>query len=249
VTGFKPSYGLIHRAGMKVMSESLDTIGVFGRGAADCALFAAALTSLDMGDPQKATGSAPRLAFCLDPAGDALPAETLALMEEVASACARAGATLTRIDLPPALRAAHAAQPVMMNAESLQAVAWERAVHPGELSTVLAEKMDWAAGLPATDLIEARATCFAARAAFLDLMADYDAVLTPAAPGEAPLGILATGEPVCNALWTALHGPCISIPAGRGPAAMPMSVQLVAPFGQDRALLGWAGWLEGVLGR
>ena len=34
--GFKPSYGTLHRAGMKVMSELLDTIGVITRTAGDC---------------------------------------------------------------------------------------------------------------------------------------------------------------------------------------------------------------------
>ncbi|MDB5370628.1 MAG: Amidase [Roseomonas sp.] len=249
VTGFKPSHGLIHRAGMKVMSESLDTIGVFGRAAADCALFAAALTGLDLGDPQRATGAAPRIAVCAGPVGDALPAETLALLEQVATACGKAGARVSRIGLPPALLAANEAHPAVMNGESAQALAWERAAHPGLLSAVLTERMDWGAGLPADVLAEARASFAAGRAAFLDLMADYDVLLTAAAHGEAPIGLDWTGDASCNALWTALHGPCISLPAGKGPAGMPMSVQLVAPPGQDRALLGWAGWLEGVVGR
>jgi amidase len=249
ITGFKPSFGLIHRAGMKVMSESLDTIGVFGRAVADCALLAQALTGLDLGDPQRATGAAPRLAVSPGPAGDDLPPETRALLEETAAACARAGARVTWLPLPPALLTAHEAHPVVMNAESVQALAWERMAHPDQLSDVLAERMNWAAALPATALIEARAAFAVARAAFLDSMAEFDALLTPAAPSEAPLGTGWTGDPVCNALWTALHGPCISIPAGRGAAGMPVGVQLVAPFGRDRTLLGWAGWLEGLLGR
>ncbi|MFC7552105.1 amidase family protein [Pseudoroseomonas wenyumeiae] len=101
ITGFKPSFGLIHRAGLKVMSESLDTIGVFGRGVADCALLAQAVTGLDLGDPQRATGAAPRLAVCIGPGGDKLAPETLALLEDVATACARAGARIERITLPP----------------------------------------------------------------------------------------------------------------------------------------------------
>lgn len=245
VAGFKPSFGLIHRAGMKVMSESLDTIGVFGRGAADCALFAAALTglALDATPP----GSAPRLAVCAGPGGEALPEETLALLERVATAAGQAGARITRIELPAALLAAHEVHPVVMNGESVQALAWERRAHAAALSPVLAEKMDWGAAIPAEELAAARASFAEARAAFQDLMADYDAVLTPAAPGEAPQGLGWTGDPVCNALWTALHGPCISLPAGTGPAGMPLGIQLVAPFGRDAALLGWAGWLEGVL--
>ncbi|EHM03028.1 Amidase [Acetobacteraceae bacterium AT-5844] len=249
ITGFKPSYGLIHRAGMKVMSESLDTIGVFGRAAADCALFATALTGLDLGDPQRATGAAPRILLIVGPGQDVLSGETVALLENVAAACARAGAKITTMSLPAPLSAVHEVHPVVMNGETLQALAWERAAQPQGISEVLTEKLDWAASLPATALIDARATFAEGRKAFRALMADFDIVLTASAPGEAPEGIAWTGDPVCNAVWTALHGPCISIPAGSGPAGMPLGVQLAAPSGQDRALLGWAGWVEGVIGR
>ncbi|QTI78438.1 amidase [Roseomonas marmotae] len=249
VTGFKPSFGLIHRAGMKVMSESLDTIGVFGRGVGDCALYAQALTGQDLGDPQRATGAAPRLAVCIGPAGDALPAATRRLLEDVADAASRAGARVTRLELPPGVMAGFEAHPVVMNAETLQALAWERMTHPRQISAVLTQNLDWAAGVPAPALAKARAAFASARAAFKDFMAGYDAILTPAALDEAPEGIGWTGDAICNALWTALHAPCISIPAGRGAAGMPVGVQLVAPYGEDRTLLGWAGWLEGVLGR
>jgi amidase len=249
IAGFKPSFGLIHRAGMKVMSESLDTIGVFGRGVADCALLGQAVTGLDLGDPQRATGAAPRLAICSGPGDDKLAPETLALLEEVADACARAGARIQRITLPPAVAAAHEAHPAVMNSEILQALAWERMTHPADISAVLTENLDWAAGLPAPALAEGRAAFAAGRAALRELMSDYDAILTPAAPGEAPQGLGWTGDSICNALWTAMHGPCISIPAGHGPAGLPIGMQLVGLPGQDRALLGWAGWLEGLLGR
>ena len=38
--GYKPTFGLISRIGMKLMSDSLDTIGTIARTVADCALFA-----------------------------------------------------------------------------------------------------------------------------------------------------------------------------------------------------------------
>ncbi|MBC9207559.1 amidase [Roseomonas aerophila] len=247
ITGFKPSHGLIHRAGMKVMSESLDTIGVFGRAAADCALFASALTGLDLGDVPQATGAAPRIALCLGAGADSLTGETKALLDDVAAACSRAGAKVTRIDLPAALQAAQDAHPMMMHGESAQSLAWERASHRQQISEVLNERLDWAEAQPATTLVAARATIAQARNAFQDLMADYDILLTASAPGEAPEGIEWTGDPICNAVWTALQGPCISLPAGTGPAGLPLGVQLVAPFGADKALLGWAWWVEAVV--
>jgi len=244
VTGFKPSHGLIHRAGMKVMSESLDTIGVFGRKVEDCAFFAGALTRLDLGGRAE---SAPRIALCFGPGEAQLSPDTAARIEQVAERCARAGAKVTRITLPPALQAVAKVHPVVMNGETAQALAWERTQARALISSVLNERLDWAASLPVSELIAARATFAEGRAAFRDLMGGFDVLLTAAAPSEAPLGLEATGDPVCNALWTALHGPCISLPAGTGAAGMPLGVQLVAPFGQDPALLGWAGWMENVL--
>jgi len=52
VVGFKPSFGTLHRAGMKVCSESLDTIGIMARSLADCALAMGALSGRDYGDPE-----------------------------------------------------------------------------------------------------------------------------------------------------------------------------------------------------
>ncbi len=40
VVGYKPSFGMISRFGMKVMAGSLDTVGVMARSVADCALLA-----------------------------------------------------------------------------------------------------------------------------------------------------------------------------------------------------------------
>jgi len=244
VTGFKPSHGLIHRAGMKVMSESLDTIGMFGRTVEDCALFAGALTRLDLSSRAE---SGPRIALCFGPGEAALSPDSATRIEEVAERCARAGATVTRIALPPALQAVAQVHPVVMNGETVLSLAWERATARGLISPVLNDRLDWAAGLPVAELIAARTAFAEGRQAFRALMDSFDVLLTAAAPSEAPVGLEATGDPICNALWTALHGPCISLPAGTGAAGMPLGVQLVAPFGEDAALLGWARWVEDVI--
>ena len=43
IVGYKPSYGTIERHGMKLMSFSLDTVGVLARTVADCALLVGAV--------------------------------------------------------------------------------------------------------------------------------------------------------------------------------------------------------------
>jgi len=84
----------------------------------------------------------------------------------------------------------------------------------------------------------------AALGAALDAMFDgCDAILTPAAAGEAPLGLAATGSPAFCTIWTLLGVPAISLPLLKGPAGMPLGVQLVGRRGEDAGLLRTARWL------
>ncbi|CAH0187109.1 amidase [Roseomonas sp. CECT 9278] len=248
VVGFKPSYGTLHRAGMKVMSESLDTIGVMARSLGDCALAMAAMTGGDYGAPEAAAPRAPRLALVMGPSADQAAPETLALMDRAAEACRRAGATVTPVTLPEVFTAAYAAHPTVMNAESAEALGWELAHARAQISAVLQERMDWGRAQGAAALAEARAAFAAARGAFPAAIEGFDAVLTPAAPGEAPEGLGWTGDPAFNTLWTLLHGPCVTVPAGAGPRGLPLGVQLAGRIGDDAAVLGWAAWVRAALG-
>jgi Asp-tRNA(Asn)/Glu-tRNA(Gln) amidotransferase A subunit family amidase len=248
VVGFKPTYGTLHRAGMKVMSESLDTIGVMARSVADCALAMAAMTGGDYGVPEARAARAPRLALVVGPSADQAAPETLALIERAAEACRRAGATVTPIVLPEVFAAAYAAHPTVMNAESAQALGWELAQARAQITPTLQERMDWGRAQGAAALAVGRAAFAAARAAFPVAIEGFDAVLTPAAPGEAPEGLGWTGDPAFNTLWTLLHGPCVTVPAGAGPKGLPLGVQVAGRIGEDAAVLGWADWVRAAVG-
>jgi Asp-tRNA(Asn)/Glu-tRNA(Gln) amidotransferase A subunit family amidase len=80
------------------------------------------------------------------------------------------------------------------------------------------------------------------------VMAGLDVLVTPAAPGEAPEGLGWTGDPVFNALWTALGVPCVTVPAGRGPRGLPLGIQIVGRRGEDAAVLAWARWVAAAVG-
>ena len=75
------------------------------------------------------------------------------------------------------------------------------------------------------------------------MFVDTDVILTPAAPGEAPAGLDATGDPLFSRGWNLLQVPCISIPFGQGPNGLPLSVQLVGRLGADDRLLAAAKWI------
>ena len=242
--GFKPSFGTLHRGGMKVMSESLDTIGLIASSVADCALFMAGLTGRCLGDPDARPETGPRLGLCLGPSADQAAPETLALLDRVAAAAGKAGAVVTPLRLPSVMDDALAAHPVVMNVESAQALAWELDYAAAQVSPVLRERMEWGAAQAPAALDEARRAFAAARSAIADAIAPFDALLTPSAPGEAPEGLGWTGDPAFNSLWTLLHLPCVTVPVGEGPNGLPLGVQIVAGIGQDRAALAWAEWVR-----
>jgi Asp-tRNA(Asn)/Glu-tRNA(Gln) amidotransferase A subunit family amidase len=247
VVGYKPTYGTINRHGMKLMSESLDTIGVMARSVADCALLTAVLSGLDLGDPD-AKAPAPKVGLCWSPARDKAEPETVALMASVAAALAKAGATVVDHELPPAFDAIEAAHSVVMNAESARAMGWEMAHHREKLSPTLREKLEWGLARDGAALAHARATFRSLQDAFPDAMGDCDILVTPSAPGEAPRGLAWTGDPAFNLIWTSLHVPCVTVPAGLGPNGMPLGIQVVGPRGADAAVLAWAAWVAAAIG-
>jgi len=83
-----------------------------------------------------------------------------------------------------------------------------------------------------------------ARDALRGMLADHDVLITPGAPGEAPVGLDATGDPVFNRLWTMLGVPAVTVPVMSGPHGMPIGVQLIGAWDRDRELLAIAHRIE-----
>jgi len=247
VVGYKPTYGMISRIGMKVMSDSLDTVGVIARSVADCALFAGAVSGRDLGDPDRRPGRAPRVGVCRTPFWESADPATQALLEQATAALARAGAAVQARELPPAFDALREAHPLVMNAESARALGWEMTTQRNGLSETLRERMEWGLAQPPASLDAARFIFSELQARVPAAMEDVDILLTPSAAGEAPKGLTWTGEPVFNALWTALHVPCVTVPAGRGPLGLPLGIQVIGRRGEDRETLAWAQWVAAAI--
>ena len=248
VVGYKPSYGLIDRNGMKVMSASLDTVGVMARTVADCALFAGAVSGRDLGDPDAQTSTAPRIGICRSPSWDSAAPETQALLDRVAGALGRAGASVRDRELPSGFGALAGAHPIAMNSESARALGWELAHRQDQISDGLRERLTFGLTQTPAALDNAYAVFQTTQRAFPDAMDGLDILVTPSAPGEAPKGLDWTGDPAFNFIWTSLHVPCVTVPAGTGPNGLPLGIQIVGRYGDDRAVLAWARWVQAALG-
>ena len=95
---------------------------------------------------------------------------------------------------------------------------------------------------------EARQLAADGRRALAEVFARFDLLLAPSAPGEAPEGLDATGDPLFNRMWTLLHVPCITLPIGAGPKGLPLGIQLIGAKGEDGKLIAGTAWAWDRLG-
>ncbi|WP_256889579.1 amidase family protein [Acidomonas methanolica] len=77
----------------------------------------------------------------------------------------------------------------------------------------------------------------------------YDALIAPAAPGVAPLGLASTGDPVFSRLRTLLRLPTVTLPGLTGENGLPIGIQLLGRLDADEDLLAHAAWAETALPR
>lgn len=249
VVGYKPSFNTINRAGLKFVAESLDTIGILARSAEDAALCVHVLSGRALPDFSRPVGRVPRVGLCRTSRWGDADSATHARVEAAAGALAKAGAQVSEVELPAVIAGLFEEQGDVMGFESARAFAWEYEHHRDQLSASMLPRLKEGWAIPRAAYDTAREHAHAGRRDFAALMAGYDFLLTPSAPGEAPAGLATTGNSVFNRMWTLLGVPCVTLPCGKGPQGLPLGVQLVGAFDADSELLAWAHWAEGHLPR
>jgi len=248
VIGFKGSHGWADMAGIKPFAPTLDTLGLFARDLNDIELFRTALIGESM-VPLPGERRPPRIGFCRTAYWQQAEPSSRAALEAAAVALARAGAKVSEFDAAFDGPRLNEAQIVIMAAEAAQSYAAEYREHGDQLSAQIKALIVEGRALSPTAVGEAGAVAGKARQTLGQRFHDVDAILTPAAPGEAPQGIDRTGDPLFNRAWTLLGLPCLTVPIGRGPRGLPIGLQLVGALGQDRELLEIGAWVNQRVGR
>jgi len=247
VVGLKPSFGTISRSGMKMAAESLDTIGVIARSVENAALLLAAAAGRD-DLLQIPFLEKPSLGVCRSPNWPQMSPEGIEGFEAAVSRLSAAGATIANCELPPEFDGLDRAHGRILAYEMSRSFAHEMAHHHSRISPALVELADLGLAMPHAEYAAAVTYAEECRKRMVDLLRDLDALITPSATGEAPPGLGSTGNTAMNRIWTLLYGPCVTVPAGRGPAGMPLGIQLVGLADADARTLAVARWVEEKIG-
>lgn len=253
VVGLKPSFGLIPRTGILMQSQTLDTVGVFARSVADCALLAEVLAGHDPADRATEALPSPRLldtamapppvtpAFALlkPPGWDKAEPQTIAAVKELATFL---GDQCFEVDVPGLEDAAAIRRRINMAEMAKCYYSLERRGRD-RMSDILRAAMDEGKAVLARDYLAALDWRPVLNAGMEPVFARCDAILCPAAPGPAPRGLADTGDSIFNGLWTLTGMPAITLPVFKAENGLPMGIQLVGRRGDDARLLRTARWL------
>ncbi len=254
VVGYKPTHGLISRHGALMLSRTLDHVGVFAGSIADAARLAELLMAYDPRDsdtrprarPDLSRTMAeepplpPKVAFVRTPAWEFAEADTAQAFAELLEVL---GDSASETEMPSVFENAIDLHRTIQDADVAVNFAPEYERGADKLTPRLREIIEHGQQIAAADYIRAVARIPLLNAALDDFFDHFDAFLTPAAPGEAPVGLDSTGNPVFCTIWTLLGMPAITLPLLRGDNGLPIGVQLVGQRGNDGRLLRTARWL------
>jgi aspartyl-tRNA(Asn)/glutamyl-tRNA(Gln) amidotransferase subunit A len=254
VTGLRPTYGRVSRAGAMVCSWSFDKVGPLARSAADCRLVLKAIAGADPADPSSSDEPVDLKPRRLEPARlkaalvpldfsvKGAEPEVKAAFDAAVAELRAAGLALEEAKLPemPASELAG----IIITDEALSA--FERFYQDGsvrQLRDVYAPyQPEINAAVTGADLVKAWRIRRVLQQKMADFFATYDVIVTPNFMSVAPrieddlYQSLPYADPV-GAVGNACGLPAIALPCGFGKDHMPVGFQIVgAPFSESLLL-------------
>ncbi|CAM2157615.1 Asp-tRNAAsn/Glu-tRNAGln amidotransferase A subunit [Pararobbsia alpina] len=256
VIGFKPSHGRIPTEGVHPLAPSLDHLGFFAKQV-DLVALAYALIVENKPEviddvaswnayfnPRKPT----RLAVVRTPFWDRASDDQKANFDQVLSALGQHGVELVEREPYPAMPAMIDALMTILRVEAHEGIEPLVAQYPDQVSKHIRTLTAAGAETSRDSYLSALALQRRLREQSAELLGDCDAIVTLPATGEAPLGLLDTGDATFCAPWSFIGTPAITLPSGRAKTGLPLGFQLVGAFNDDVQVLRMAAWVEGRLG-
>ena len=246
VVGYKASWGSFDLQGICGLAPSLDTLGFICRDIEDIALMRSVLCG-DRSDIEfRKANDGPRIGFVKTPHWSDADESTQALLMRTAEDLSD-HTLVEEAELPAKFDDLADCHNSIMAFETARSRAYEAGFHAEDLSPQFRQLVSTGQSISFDKYRQLKRHVADAMVNLKVLFDRYDVLLTPSAPGEAPAGLDATGDPIFSRMWSLLKVPSLTLPAGRGIAGLPLGIQLIGCMDDDNALLRDARWIQAAL--
>ena len=249
ILGLKPTFGTISRFGMSPISQRLDHPGIYANSTRDIDLVASVILSYDEKDldmvkhynyKQDYIVEAPRFAFVKGPVWDFGEDD---MQEQIIKFIENLPFEVEELNLGDDFNEAANSHEVIMNGSIAKSLSQyyeneKEKLHPFTISRI-------EAGIPvsAKQYIEAIENAKKMQQTLNKFFHKFDAIITPAAPGQAPRDLMNTGNAIFNGYWTMMGTPAISLPLLQGRDNLPMGIQIISSWNEDYKLIKIAEYI------
>jgi aspartyl-tRNA(Asn)/glutamyl-tRNA(Gln) amidotransferase subunit A len=236
ISAFKPSTQATCTHGITPLAPAFDTVGFFGATVADAVALYEAVTPAFTASFDHSSGPRYNILRLEDRSLETCDAEIVKRVDEAATAIADRGHAVRAAASPEDLGTIFETQQRVMQYEASRIYRGLLELPEGSVGPKFREMIGIGLALSEAAYRENRTRLAAARARFWAMFADADAILFPATPQTAPVGLASTGDPRYIAPWTALGGPIVTQPIGCDANALPIGMLVCGRPGGDRAV-------------
>ena len=244
IIGFKPTFGSISRSGISPISYRLDHPGIYARCIEDIRIISNLIISYDENDYDMINNlslkenivekSDYKFAFIKGPAWPKGEEDMKQNFEEFIN---KSKLNITEITLPETFNNALRDHEVIMNGGIYSSLKKVYNKDKGNLHPYTINRIENGINLNASDYVDALESAKKMKFDLNLIFKNFDAIITPAAPGEAPRDLSTTGNAMFNGYWTLMGVPSISLPLLEGKNSLPIGVQVITAWQNDNLLL------------
>ena len=248
VVSIMPTQSRVDMTGAFPLAWSLDHVGVFSRSAADVEVLLSSLSEAPLPSRSGPSHHKFRIGLASDFFFEKADIESQGKIEELAGRLSGSGFQVTVADLPSIFGMHPAILRTIVRSEAASTHQQLIRTNPEAYGPKLRDLVQLGELIDASTYLRARRIRREYQRQMMRLFEHVDVVLTPAAPGPAPAGIGATGDPVMQAPWTLADFPTMTLPLAVASNGLPLGIQLSAAPLHEGMLLEAAKAIEEVIG-